>query len=76
MRNWVANGLCKSVLMNIPQQNLGSDIRKIDWSTQLMPDSKALRLIWDVEGDRLRVYSKLKFDDDVSTNVEGTSSSV
>ena len=69
LRKWVANGLSKSVLMNIPQRDLGSNIREIDLSTQIMPDSKALGLIWDVEGDRLRVCSKLKFDG-VSTRRE------
>ena len=69
LRKWVANGLSKSVLMSIPQQDLGSNIREIDLSTQIMPDSKALGLIWDVEGDRLRVCSKLKLDD-VSTRRE------
>ena len=60
LRKWVANGLSKSVLINIPQQDLGSNIQEIDLSTQIMPDSKALGLIWYVEGDRLRVCSKLK----------------
>ena len=47
----------KSVLMNIPQQNLGSNIWEIDLWTQLMPDSTALGLIWDVEGDQLCVQN-------------------
>ena len=68
-RKWVANGLSKYVLINIPQQNLWFDIRENDLSTHLMLCSKALRLVWDVEGNRLRVCSKLKYDD-VSTRGE------
>ena len=57
LRKWVANKISKSVLLNVPSQDLGTNIREIDLTSQLMPHSKALDLIWDVEGDKLRVCS-------------------
>ena len=58
LRKWVANSLSKSVLSGIPSCDLGPNIREIDLGSQLMPDSKALGLAWDVEHDSLRVSSR------------------
>jgi len=62
LRKWVANSDSKSVLLTIPQKDLGSNVREIDLTSQLMPDSKALGLVWDVEGDKLRMCSKRMFN--------------
>ena len=48
---WVANGLSKSILSNIPQSDLGLSIRGINFGSHLMPDCKALGVVWDVEND-------------------------
>ena len=62
-RKWVANGVSKSVLLNVPSEDLGRNVREIDLTSQLMPDdSKALGLVWDVEGDKLRVCSRRKLE--------------
>ena len=55
LRKWVANGMSKSILLNIPQGDLGSSILEIDLGSHPMPDCKALGVVWDVENDRLRV---------------------
>ena len=62
LRKWVANGVSKSVLLNVPSEDLGRNVREIDLTSQLMPDSKALGLVWDVEGDKLRVCSRRKLE--------------
>ena len=69
LRKWVANSVSKSVLLNISPDDLGANAKEIDLTFQLMPDSKALDLAWDVEGDRLRVCSRRKLVD-VSTRRE------
>ena len=56
LRKWSANHLAKPVLLSIPKCDFGSNIREIDFSSNPMPDSKALGLIWDVEKDCLKVY--------------------
>ena len=58
LRKWVANSVLKSVFSGIPSCDLGPSIRGIDLGSQLMPDSKALGLAWDVEHDSLRVCSR------------------
>ena len=55
LRKWVANGLSKSILSNIPQSELGSSIREIDLGSHPMPDCRALGVVWDVENDCLKV---------------------
>ena len=58
MCKWVANGSSKTVLYGIPKCDLGSNIWEIDLSAELMPDSKTLGLVWDIENDRLQVCFK------------------
>ena len=58
LRKWVANNISKSVLSEVPKDDLSPNLKEIDIGTQLMPASKALGLVWDVENDRLRVSSK------------------
>ena len=58
LRKWVANSVSKSVLSGIPSCDLGPSIRRIDLDSQLMPDSKALGLGWNVEYDNFRVCSR------------------
>ena len=55
LRKWVANGLSKSILSNIPQSDLGCSFREIDLGSHLMPACKALGVLWDVENDRLKI---------------------
>ena len=55
LRKWLASGLSKSILNDIPQEDLCSSIREIDIGSGPMPDCKALGLVWDVESDELRV---------------------
>ena len=62
LRNWVANSISKSVLSDVPKDDLCSNLREIDIGTQLMPASTALGLVWDVENDRLRVSCKRKLN--------------
>ena len=69
LRKWVANSVSKSVLLNLPPEDLGANDKEIDLTSHLMPDSKALGLVWDEEGDRLRVCSRRKLVD-VSTRRE------
>ena len=47
LRKWVANSVSKSVLLNLPPEDLGANVREIDLTSQLMPDSKALGLVLD-----------------------------
>jgi len=47
--------------LTISQKDLGSNVREIDLTSQLMPDSKALGLVWDVESDKLCVLAS-QFD--------------
>ena len=65
--NGVSNCVSESVLMNIPRQDLSSSICETDLFTQPMAGSKALRLIWDMEGNQLRVCLKLKLENDFTT---------
>ena len=58
LRKWAANGASKSILLNVPQKDLVINIREIDLTSQFMPDSKALGLVWDVENDTLRMCSR------------------
>ena len=69
LRKWVANSVSKSILLNLPPEDLGANAKEIDLTSQLMPDSKALGLVRDVVGDRLRVCSRRKLVD-VSTRRE------
>ena len=69
LRKWVANGLSKSILSNIPQSELGPSIREIDLGSHPMPDCKALGVVWDVEKDRLKVCRKSALSE-VSTRRE------
>ena len=58
VHKWVANNnLSKSVLSFVPSCDLNTNLKEIDLYSQLLPDSKALGLLWDVESDRLRVCS-------------------
>ena len=63
LRKWVANSISKSVLSGISQCDLGPSIRKIDLGSQLVLDSKALGLAWDVEHDSLRVCTRRTLHD-------------
>ena len=54
----MANNISKSVLSEVPKDDLSPNLKEIDIWTQLMPASKALGLVWDVENDRLRVSCK------------------
>ena len=58
LRKWVANNISKSVLSEVPKDDLSPNLKEIDIGTQLMPASKALGLVWDVENDLLRVSCK------------------
>ena len=58
LREWVANNISKSVLSEVPNDDLSPNLKEIDIGTQLIPASKALGLVWDVENDRLRVSCK------------------
>ena len=58
LRKWVANNISKSVLSEVPKDDLSPNLKEIDIGTQLMQASKALGLVWDVENDRLRVSCK------------------
>ena len=69
LHKWVANSMSKSVLLNLPPEDLRANVKEIDLTSQLMPDSKALGLVWDVKSDRLRVCSRRKLVD-VSTRRE------
>ena len=42
LRKWVANGLSKSILSNILQNELGPSIREIDLGSHAMPDFEGL----------------------------------
>ena len=63
LRKWKTNSISKFVLIGIPQCDLGPNIRKIDLGSQLMPDSKALGLAWDVEHDSLCVCTRRTLHD-------------
>ena len=54
LRKWVANRQSRSILSDIPKENLG----EVDLSAKPMPDSKALSITWDVENDKLRLCPK------------------
>ena len=58
LRKWVAKNISKSVLSEVPKNNLSPNLKESDIGTQLMPASKALGLVCDVENDRLRVSCK------------------
>ena len=58
LRKWVANRQFKSVLSNIPKEDLGSGLGEVDLGTQPMPDSKVLGITWDVENDKLLLCPK------------------
>ena len=60
LRKWVASNLSKSVLSFVPSCDLITNLKKIDLCSQLLPDSKALELVWVVESNRLRVCSNRK----------------
>ena len=60
---YVANGVSKSVLLNVSPEDLVANVKEIDLTSHRMPDSKVLGLVWDVEGDRLRVCSKRQLVD-------------
>ena len=69
LRKWVANGISKSILTNVPRCDLGCNVKEINLCSDVMPDSKALGLTWDVENDRLRMLSR-RAKHDVSTRRE------
>ena len=60
LRKWLANSVSKSILTNIPQCDLGSNIREIDLGSHPLPDCKALGLVWEAESDVLRVCCNRK----------------
>ena len=62
LRKWVANGVSKSFFIIVSSEDLGTSIREIDLTSQLMPNSKALGLIWDVDDDKLRVCSRQRLE--------------
>ena len=55
LRKWLANSVSKSILTDIPQCDLGSNIRKVDLGSHPLPDCKALGLVWEAESDVLRL---------------------
>ena len=55
LRKWVANSNAESVLSKIPKSDLASNISEIAIGSQLMPDSKALEIVWDVENDQFKI---------------------
>ena len=72
LRKWVANAMSKFVLLNEAQEDLGANLRKIDLSSELMSNAKALGLVWDVdlENDTLRMRSKRSWISVYSTRRE------
>ena len=60
LRKWVANNLSNSVFFFVPSCNLNANLKENDLCSQSLPDSKALRLVWVVESDKLRVCSYRK----------------
>ena len=55
LRKWIANSYAKSILLHISQCDLAPCISEIYVGLHLLPNSKALGLIWDIEDDVLRV---------------------
>jgi len=53
LHKWVANEQSKSILLKVPQCDLRTNIREIDFVAKPMPDSTALGLLWDIENDTL-----------------------
>ena len=58
LRKWVANRQSRSILSDIPKEDLGPGLGEVDLGAQPMPDSKALGITWDVENDKLRLCPK------------------
>ena len=50
----MANRQSKSILSNIPKEDLGCGFGEVDLGTPPTPDSKALGITWDVKNDELR----------------------
>ena len=55
LRKWIANSFAKSILLHVPECDLAPCMSEIDLGSQPLPNSKALGLVWDTEGDVLRV---------------------
>ena len=71
LRKWVTNSHAKSVLLRVPQCDRATSVGRIDIGSHPLPDSSALGLVWDPEGDTLRIGGK-KFVD-ANTKREMTS---
>ena len=54
LRKWVSKRCAKSILTKVPCCDL-APLSEIDLRSQLLPDSKALELVWNIEQDRLLV---------------------
>ena len=68
---WVTNSHAKPVLLRVPQCDRATSVVRIDIGSHPLPDSSALGLVWDPEGDTLRNGGK-KFVD-ANTKREMTS---
>ena len=55
LRKWMANSFAKSILLHVPKCDLAPCMSEIDLGSQPLPNSKALGLVWNTEGDVLRV---------------------
>ena len=62
LRKWVTNSHAKPVLLRVPQCDRATSVGRIDIGSHPLPDSSALGLVWDPEGDTLRIGGK-KFVD-------------
>ena len=54
----MANRQSKSILSNVPKEDLGSGLGEVDLGTQPMSDSKTLSITWNVENGKLRLCTE------------------
>ena len=62
LRRWITNTCAKSILSEILQSDLASQMSEIAIGAEPMPDSKALGVIWDVKSDKLKVNLNKNFE--------------
>ena len=55
LRKWITNSDAASILHDVPKCDLARGVGGVDLRSQPLPDSKALRLLWDPENDRLQI---------------------
>ena len=62
LRKWISNSCAKAILTEIPQCCLAPTISEVTIiGAKPMPDLKALKVIWDVENDKLKVSFNKNF---------------